>query len=251
MNKVVLVAGGTAVVSLAAGAAGGYFFAKNKLGKEFDARLTEEIDATKRHYALIQMERDSGKPDSPLDIPLRDEDEELLEEGVPETDPVVEEKAKQALVDYQGVSSKSNVFDKKTEIAKSNVFDKKPELPPRDDNGRFVPRQTPDEERVPAPYLIEPDEYLANAVEHHQDEMLRWYADEETLVNHGDEEVDIDWVGMKNLELHNFPQGDENGGGRHIYVRNEGMKEDFQIQLCGDSLAESAGFGDAYSLDEV
>lgn len=243
MNKTYLIAGGASLASLAVGATGGYFFAKNKLGKQFDERLERELVATQKHLAIQLMEARAGKPESPQDVVI------TYTEATPEEAKELADEAKKAFTDYQGLSTTNgNAPD---QVIQNNLFDtdKRPKLPPRGPGGKFLPRTAVEENRTPEPYLIEEDDFLANLPDHLQ-ENLRWYPNDGTLLNYADEEVELAKVGEENLNK--FPEVDE-GEPRVIFVRNEGMAYDYEIKLMGVGLTEEMGFanGDLDSPDYV
>lgn len=237
VNKTIVIAGGTAVVSLAAGAAGGYFFAKNKLGKAFDKRVDEEVENTKKYYSILLMEAKNQKPS--LDDLLEDgeeEDEDLEEDDgeVSEEEVALAETAARALVDYQGYAD----VQKATPPVKNNVFDKKPKLPPRDPSGKFLPRQgqdnTPQDEQVPAPYIITQQEFYENEPGFDQ-ENYRYYIEDETLLGYDTEApLDIDRVGEENLKKFNWDLAQEEEN--IICVRNPAYEEDYEIHLTYDRI---------------
>lgn len=62
MDKKLLILGGTAIVSLAVGAVGGYHYAKKKLWDEFSERLETEIEETKKFYGALHKKGEFRTP---------------------------------------------------------------------------------------------------------------------------------------------------------------------------------------------
>lgn len=275
MNKTILIAGGTAVVSLAIGGTAGYFVAKKQFDDELDERIAREVGAVEKHYSVLLMEARSGKPDSPADIPKHsDRDDVALTDAVsahPELDEtelaelearadILRANAQYAQTNYQGISTKL-VSDKPelSSLVESNIFTKdkqKKTLPPRDETGKFVPKHqrktelsTPEEDQTDDPYLITAEEYLHNYTDYDQ-KTLRYFVKNDTLIDpeNNDEAVDNDVIHPANLTQ--FPPEDEQGQ-RHIYVRNDGLKTDYEVQLMEEDLTDYMGLGeDASDVDE-
>lgn len=63
MDKKFLILGGTSILSLAAGAVGGYFYAKKKLGEEFEERLEREVEETKKIYSAFHKKGEFSTPE--------------------------------------------------------------------------------------------------------------------------------------------------------------------------------------------
>lgn len=250
MNKTYLVAGGASLVSLAAGAAGGYFFAKNKLGKEFDERLDLELKNTEKNFAVLLMQAKEQKPsleelaaqsaaveevDDETEWPLTDEEIADLEQRAVE--------GKTALTDYQGISTKAAESGTSSDPAAMarKIFEKtnpRP-LPPRDDNnGRFV-KQTSEQtvDGSTPPYIISHDDFVADPFSYEQ-ENYRYFAAEETIINYADEILDNDHVGEDNLKT--FRESNPEAGAI-MCVRNEGLEHDYELQYMTESLTEYLG----------
>lgn len=266
MNKTLLVAGGTALVSLAAGAAGGYFFAKKRFDEELPGIIENETEAIKKHYSLMLMEARNGKPSDPADLPRReDETEEGSELPDPDElsdaeqeeltgrDEAVIEKlrsnAKVALTDYQKISTDkvaSQGVSASGKTVTKNIFadaESKAQrpLPPRGPGGKFRPRTAREENNDP-PQIIDAETYLLNDSEHDQ-ESLMYFVNDRTLVLTADpsEALDIALVGEVNLTL--FPDVPE-GQPSMIYVSNTGLRTDYEIKRMDESLTDFLGLGE-------
>ena len=258
MNKTLLVAGGTAVVSLAAGAAGGYFFAKKRFEDELPEIIERETGALKKHHALQLMEARNGKPSSPADIPRREDEEPEGADALPdadeldpeeeteefsEADDAVISQAQRALTDYNKISTEI-VKDQPTgTTVTKNVFDTgknvRP-LPPRGPGGKFRPKTAREEISEP-PRLMSLGEFLLNDSGNEQ-ESLMYFVPDKTLVLAADasEGVDINKVGEDNLRF--FPEVEE-GEASMIYVENMGLGTDYEIKRMNESLTEFLGMG--------
>lgn len=256
MKKTILIAGGASVASLAVGAASGYLIAK----KRFEAGLGEVIDketaAIKKHYSIMLMEA-RQKPESPADILRRDdveEPEELSEQDHNAVEKArmtaVQERARQALTDYQGISTKA-VAEANTGSVTENVFDtakkkaKKKALPPRDPASGAFRKRTPREEQHEPPELIDAEAFLLNEPEHEQETLL-YFINDKALVQESDpaEQVDINFAGEVNLTL--FPNEEPS----IIFVRNTALSIDYEIKKMEESLTDYLGLGENDGTDD-
>lgn len=248
MNKIYLIAGGASVVSLAAGGAAGYFYAKKQFDETVEARIDVAVLATKKYYSVQLMEAKT-KPDSPADIPKAKVAEPVPAEAEP--DEITEKdreslrrKGEAARTNYAGYSDKPAL----STVVQNNIFSNPPEaadpkksLPPKDPaTGRFVPKkQRTAEDPEQEPYRIEPDVFLENEPEFDQ-ESLWWFAKDETAIMVADnEEVEIGKIGAVNLTL--FDPEIENDV---IFVRNPGLGIDYQITRTFNSLTAHMGLGE-------
>jgi len=277
VNKAILVAGGACVASLAAGATGGYLFAKNKLGKAFDARMDAELATIRKRHA-IQLQEARQKPSlddlEPTPTKLKSSAEllgehmgvsvdnlvgpKVVEEEAPAPEELerrkkLEQRGKAALTDYAGISTQNG--NGNDTLSTENIFrtDKKqhPPLPPRDGvTGKFIPRPK-DEIPEEGPYLIDETMFLANVQEHHQRSLL-WFVRNQVLCEKLDGEVDdfdIDRVGGLDEDgvcqnLTKFDEKIPKDEPNYIYIRNDDLEEDYQVQLVFGTLEEYMGMGE-------
>lgn len=250
MNKTYLIAGGTAVVSLAAGAAGGYFIAKKRFNAELEEAIAREVQATKEYYLgrLEEAKKDESS-DEEIDLGLEDDEEEGAEAGEPEEseelgeeDRAVVDNAQKALVDYQGYS-KPPLKD----VAQGKITKNKPKkpLPPRGPGGAFRSKTVREKENDP-PQIIELEDFMLNDPEHDQESLL-YFVNDKTLVLSANpsEPIEIGLVGEVNLTL--FPADEEPS---MIYVRNTGLSIDYEIKCMKESLTEFIGLGEYAGSDE-
>lgn len=287
MNKTILIAGGASVASLAAGGTAGYFYAKKRLTDALEARLGLELESSKEFYekkysheldvfklksrelerqvdqlkdALVDYE-DSGKADISKEE-LSEEDQKTLEVG--------RQKARKALVDYGATSTAKVLREQKPDLdglVKANIFDEhgdeainkrelfaddphRPQRPPRDDKGRFLPRQAGADDSDPEPddgdyaedpYIITELQY-ARGKEGYEQESAKYYVIDETIIAADGEVIENNIIGEGNLEL--FPEEGEGEELPVLYVRNDQKKMDYQIHLSTESLTAVTGFTD-------
>lgn len=255
MNKTIIIAGGASLASLAAGGVAGYFYAKNKLGAEFDLRLEHELEEAKKKYSVMLSQASKPSPESlakkhqrgePTEEEASDEpsDEEIFEQEAETKER--EKNGKAALTNYQNFH-KAPADDG---LVHQNIFSgdgkhQRP-LPPRDnETGRFVSqRESSDEEDKTGIEVISAEMFVANPMDNHQDALL-WFINDDTLLKKEDtdETVDVMWVGPENLTIDKFPpqRGMEP---QCIYVRNHSLGIDYDITLRTDSLTDFMGFGE-------
>jgi hypothetical protein len=272
MNKTILIAGGASVASLAAGATGGYFFAKKKLGKEFDTRLDKELETIKKHHAVQLMQAKENKPSleelaKKIEEPARDDagwlvrgenesdesynnrvdaeykEETLTDEEIAEAEQR-EVEGEKALVDYRGISTKAvqSTNESPADKARRLIGKTNPRpLPPRGDGGKFVKRDegTPDGVEVvtDGPYVITQDDFLGNPFDYDQ-ENLRYFAAEDTLLDYSNDVIMSSAVGEINLK--NFVATNPEAGDI-LCVRHEAIGFDYEIQFMTEPLADYLG----------
>ena len=218
-TKIIAALGTTALLSLAAGAAGGYFFAKDKLGKEFDERLKTEVAEAKKFYSKLHK-RDEN------DIP------QIVE--TPQSLPI-ERDAIQAMQRYQGHGSDTSMDPVETaepesyqtatdhtgeKVVDNNVFDNQPDL-----TVEAYENLIKDRDRD-SPYIITLAEYMNNETGYEQSALV-YFEGDGILVDDRDEIVDDpdNLVGNDNLVKFGHFSGDP----RAVYVRNDTIQHDLEI----------------------
>lgn len=257
MNKTILIAGGAAVASLAAGGVGGYFLAKKKFDATLDDLIALEVEKTKKYYSVLLMQA-REKPESLEELATEDaggeggaDEEECVtpREGWSEAVQAAKESgrastannASKAMVDYQSYATKPPL----SEVVPSNIFAKdksKKELPPRDpQTGHFLPKNTVEPTQTDDPYLITHEEFLQGEMEYDQENLFYFIRDETLIMVADNESVDIDRVGEVNLTL--FPKTPKDEPSI-ICVRNDGLQIDYEIHLRHDSITEYLGLGE-------
>lgn len=269
MNKTILIAGGASIASLAAGGAAGYFIAKKQFDKTLDHQITEEVEKTRAHFfaTISKLEEKvwdlehttyDAEPPTPTDeVDDSSEVEELSEEDQKTVDKarddMVDQRAKRALIDYQGISTRKIVSEEAkpalASLVENNIFDadkikEKKVLPPRGEGGRFRPKHAESASRPPEnePYIITAETFLENEPEYAQESAL-YYVNDNTVVLATDysEAIDNAIIGEVNLTL--FPEGEPSV----IYVRHEKLEIDYQVTRTKDSLTEAMGLGESES----
>lgn len=247
-------------------------FYEKKYSHELDVfklksrELERQVDQLKD--ALVDYE-DSGKADISKEE-LDESDEEELSEEDQKTLEVGRQKARKALVDYGATSTAKVLREQKPDLdglVKANIFDEhgdeainkrelfaddphRPQRPPRDDKGRFLPRQAGADDSDPEPddgdyaedpYIITELQY-ARGKEGYEQESAKYYVIDETIIAADGEVIENDIIGEGNLEL--FPEEGEGEELPVLYVRNDQKKMDYQIHLSTESLTAVTGFTD-------
>lgn len=268
MNKTLIaVAGGTSVVSLAAGAAGGYFYAKKKFAAKVDDLVSElvahQVGVTKKNFDILLEEarKANAKPQEPADLsrvideedvlPLEGEEEELSDKDRKTIAQRRETRiqATEALTNYQGYAKNDESGD---EAVESNIFSSnatpKKQLPPRGPGGKFVPKSEVNRRTELEPQIITEHDFLLNDGELEQKSLL-YFKGSDTLIDveNNNEPVDNGVIGEVNLTL--FPEPDSLGEST-IYVRNEGLGADYQVKLMAEDLTEFLGLGENEGPEE-
>lgn len=260
MNKTLIIAGGASVASLAAGAAGGYFYAKRKFDARVDGLIALEVQKTRKHFldrlkkaeddknSLLRQLEAAAFPvameEKPLELECEDREVETPEEI--ERRQELKDNAGKALTDYR-------VFAPKPDLATVANGSAKKRMPPRDPaNGKFVSPAVavvnPSEAKAStAPYHITPEEFLLNDPEYAQESAFYFVNDKTVLLIAEQEEVDLGRVGEDNLAF--FPPDEDPSV---IYIRNDGLQTDYQITRTEQSLTVYMGLGeDDADLDDT
>lgn len=223
--KLVVLAG---LVGAAAGAAGGYFFAKNKLKSFYEDLAAEEIGEAKRFYAnLNKVDVESGDVLSPM---------EVLERTHPA--------AAASLREYQGekVEDLETALDEQDEAQIARIEERvrhqEPEVEvtvnvfddPTFDLVEETKYRTEDK-----PYIITHDEYFA-AEKDYEQISLTYYEQDDTLTDESDKPInEIDqMVGEDHLVRFGHGSKDKN----IVYVRNDRLASDFEIIKSTGSYVE-------------
>jgi hypothetical protein len=203
----------TSILSLAAGACGGYFFAKHQLEKIFDERLETELEKTKKYY----QERNLNN--QPFATP-----EEAVKNLIPPDEAERMAKAGHALRVYSGVGGEQEAAS----VIVRNVMDT-----PQD--GTYgVERRNPNR-----PYKIEEDEFFQSDLEYSQI-TLTYYVMDETLTDERDAIVELAEKMVGN-DLHEHFTVDPDL--TVVYIRNEALRTDFEIARGNSYAQDVAGLG--------
>ncbi len=197
--KPLIFAGSLALVC-AGGAVLGYFFAKEKLGREFDARLEEELKFMEYHYQKTEKVGEFSTAAGAL--------ASIRPELVP---------AAQALTNYQGKFDPTKVETPEV-VTTKNIF----ATPKLDVDWELELRNRTEE----APYVLTMDEYMNGELEYQQI-TLTYFEGDAVLVDERDEVVEEtdDLVGDNNLVKFGLQSNDPNV----VYVRNHVKELDIEI----------------------
>jgi hypothetical protein len=218
MDNRIYVAIGTGA-GLAAGAVGGYFFAKKRMQRDFDealkAAVDEEASAIAEHYRILNKKDEYDSP------------EKILARRVPHTpagldDSIHEGPPVEDVEKLLDGLKKWNYGDPSQNHILGQPQDKAPMGQPRDPRPpiSLAPFRDPK-----APYQIPEDAYLQGDDEYDQSD-LAWYSGDGVLAGGDDDEpYDIEETLGIELKLEMF--GDETV----IYFRNPKLRTDFEVHL--------------------
>lgn len=255
-NNYVLL-GAVLVAGVAGGTGLGYFLAVKKLGKEFDARLEEEITRAKEFYATVNKVDVDGAVLTPMQVledrhgveaaaeALRtyqgeeheDLSKQITNEGEPYDD-VVDERhiRKMEQAQFNSISLDKEVSEAGGEVTvvtekteTRNVF-----VDPTFDLEEEMKYRTDEK-----PYVITHDEYY-EAEREYDTASLTYYELDDTLVDEKDKPVEgIDKVvGDDNLVRFGHGSKDKN----IVFVRNDRLETDYEIvKSTGSYLEEVLG----------
>lgn len=258
---------GAFVAGVAGGTGLGYFLAVKKLGKEFDARLEEEIADAKAFYATFNKVDVDGAVLTPQEVMEQRHGAAAAAEalnvyqGNPETPAETEEELIAEAKEEQGHPSDEAMDEaqiRKIEEARVHSVSIDKEVGPgggeitevvekTETRNVFVdPNFDLDEEmkfRTPdKPYVITHDEFYEAELDY-DTITLTYFETDDTLVNEKDEPIpNIDeMVGDDHLVRFGHGSKDKN----IVYVRNEKLQSDFEIiRSSGSYLEEVLGMPD-------
>ena len=184
----------TGVSALAAGVAGGYFYAQHTLASDFEERLNEETAKLREKYYNIGVEREDDV--KAREVSLR-ETQEYLEDltGYLETKydvgDIYAEIPKEVHASFTNYNKLTNSYsnrspkEKLTENQDEDVNDDEPvELQVTDEEVSPVDFELPDDEYQEAPYFINDQMFLDNEYEYDQSSMTYFIQDELLLDDH-------------------------------------------------------------------
>jgi hypothetical protein len=218
-KNVNLIIAGASSLSLVVGTIAGYSFSKYKLGKEFDKRLSEEIDATRRHYQRNKKHL------------------EIVEEKEDEND--IPSDAKEALIEYQGgdpdeelemdTRRGSVIAQRKyTRYHKGNVRPGDVVAKIENQNEGEEPSNNQEDEVRDRnrPYVISSEEFFQNESDHEQ-VTVSYIVEDQTLLDGENDPI-------KNFERMTGPItphmfGLRSGEPHIVYIRNEEMATDLEV----------------------
>lgn len=231
-NNPVLLAG-VAIVSLAAGAAGGYLVAKRILTTKYDAMLEEEIAQAKDFYAALNKQGDYATPEAAMkklhseDGLTEDAQQELLRAADAlrayrgESVKVEETEAGVTVTQTSETVEQEDGSEKTEETTVTNIFLNGQPLDENFDYEAEVAKR-----REGAPYVITQEEFFENEVDFNQISCT-YYEGDDVLADEQDSVIDDVEGNVGETNLKRFGHGSKD---RHIvYVRNNLRGNDYEI----------------------
>lgn len=215
MDKRTLVAViGSSILSLAAGAAGGYLFAKRQLEDSFNEQMEAEIEATKKFYDMLHKKEEFSTPEGAVKALIGEDPEKAKLQRVLDglgylgaTPPA----HLRAIRGEEPKVEKLNIFEA-TEAATGVEFDLQAELAGRDSS---------------IPYILLKDEFMKN--EHGWRQItLTYFAGDNVLVDESEEPLDDP---EKFIGATNYRFGVMSEDPNVVYIRNELMEAEFEVLL--------------------
>lgn len=205
MNEKALLIGGVSALSVGVGLAVGYFAAKKELEKQYADLATQEIEEARTHYARLYKRDEFSTPQA------------AVRELIPDADDPRVIAAAEALISYKG-ETVHEVPKTEAKVIVQNVF-----------------QQAVREVDETKPHVITEDEYMANDNSYDQIS-LTYYQGDKVLTDTRDEPIpDID-AAVGEANMLGFDQLSED---EHIlYVRNNRLKVDFEVQRSTGKYAE-------------
>lgn len=233
---------GTGVVLIAASSAfAGYKFAERRLKTKYEKLAEQELDEAKEYYRRMYKSEEFATPADAVKALVPEEEQELIvkvkvAEAAEEAANYVTTSGHVAYDKIQGEKIKAAgvtvTREEKVEV-RQNVF--------ADNSGADhiewvyadeVAKRTPDE-----PYIITEEEYLANDPEHEQAQ-LTYFEEDGVLADAADKPIeDTDSV-VGDDNLVKFGKGSKNKD--IVFIRNERMECDFEIERSTGSYVEEA-----------
>lgn len=206
------------VSALAVGGVVGYFVAKHQLEKEYEKRITQELEDAKRVYKTLYKKDEFETPESAAEVLGVHEPVHLVEERA------LVGNAARSFVQYGG----KPVVD---EAIVENIFTK--QIKHEDPSPEELRNRTEE-----APYVISLTEFQVNEPEYDQ-VTCTYYAGDDQLVDDREEPVadPDDLVGIDNLLKFGHLSGDP----RVVYVQNDAKSLQIEINRSEITYAEAAG----------
>lgn len=233
---------GAGVVLIAASSAfAGYKFAERRLKTKYEALAEQELDEAKEYYRRMYKSEGFATPADAIKALVPEEDQEIIVKN-PAAD-IAEslEKAKN-YVTTSGHVAYDKVQGEKIKAAGVTVT-KEEHVEVTQNVFTDADRDTWDYEEEVAnrthnqPYIISEEEYLANDPEHEQSS-LTFFEEDGVLADAADKVVeDTDRV-VGDDNLVKFGHGSKNKN--IVFVRNESMECDFEIERSTGSYVEEA-----------
>lgn len=223
MNIKIIVAGASAL-SLAAGAAAGYFVANKRLKTKYEQLASEEIAAGKEFWKTHYKGGEFATPSDTLQRrkpggTLSETDRQVAEAG--RNDPQVDTQILEKIVtNYGGKSLKQTTV---------NVFEANRELSDAEFAAEVAARD------AGRPYILSYDEFM-EADPNFAQLSYTYYEGDGVLADEQENEIDDveAVVGVANLDRFGYMSKDP----KVLYVRNERFGVEFEINLSGGKYSE-------------
>lgn len=246
INPKYVVLGGVSVVSLAAGAAGGYALAAHRHSSKVDEAVARELELTRAYYTdrveMLDEELQAYNEPATVSPEMLEMTEAAIqslkeysgEEVIVTTDPSegMDVKVRTAYNLLSSIPKTEHVVvQEDVLVVAKNVFDGS--LPPVPEDFDI---EADRENRDPTiPYVITEEEFLENAPEYEQTTVTYFEADD-VLADTRDQPIDDTdgVVGDPNLLRFGHGTKDRNT----VFVRNERLEMDFEISRSSGSFAE-------------
>lgn len=203
--KTIIIASVSSVISLAAGAAGGYLVAQKRLEKRYNDLAEKEIAAAKAYYSRMYKQDDYADP------------VELAKKHEPD-------KRKEELEEVQTIMGEQGYISE----PESRV------LTPEQLEQELLDMTILEDQQQDRPYVIDRDDWFDQDAGY-EHITLRYFEADDLLVG-SDKSVmeDIDGViGIANLGRFGYKSGDNTV----VYVRNEEHQTDYEVVLDKGSYA--------------
>jgi len=232
MKKILLIAGATSVVSLAAGAVGGFLYAKKLLVAAYNEQMEAEIQRQERYFSAVYKKGEFADPENlvkafaGVEVEKADVDDEKTKDAKELVRVLTQTK-------YNRVSA----GPAKLELPK--------DTPVTETKSIFVDRGHDESDEAfqaavaarttKKPYIITHDEYMANEKEYRQI-TVTYYAGDEVLVDASDDQPIVKAersVGTNNLQFGLWSK-DQNV----VYVRSDPFECEFEILYHEGKYAE-------------
>lgn len=228
--KTVVAVGVTAIVSLAAGAAGGYFFAKKTLDDKYNEIMEREISEARKYFERRSKTGKFSTPAKAAAALAQEDSMTLLQEAVVNLGySVVEvEKAKQSATVHDSPVDSHGDGEAPAEEGPiiKNLFEDNRDGPDLDD--RWAWEEEVKNRDNTKPYVIDVEDFMQNEQGRTQNTLTYFEADS-VLVDESDQPIPAhsvnNTVGEENLNRFGVRSRDKN----IVYVRNENMDMDFEI----------------------
>lgn len=230
---------GSSIVSASAGAAAGYFLSKKqieaRLIEEYDVRLEEEVERTKRHLSLMYKTDDNSDPTKILArrTPQRPE-------GIAADDNATWANSSDKPLDEEGVVTVTKII-KGLRYGPPNVVVEpaKPGLNKPNNVFSHIPPDDPEDDNLP--YVLTVEEFNQGLMGH-DTTTLTLYSDG-VLVDEDENPLDDvnKTIGLNNLKK--FGQ-DPTGDDTTLHVRNKRSTIDFEIIKSEMTYADVVGLNE-------